>query len=165
MIFRLFSPHGHGQCKAMRYISKHEADVYLDKEEKHRADWGLRKRPWLLRFLQMSSLDYTTMEPIPVLAQCCGMVLYLFCFSLFLIENPDATFFSPQVDKNKEIDNNPKQPLLVKTTSREIYFSLKWNLKNKTTWIITSNMSRIISCTNTCMLNDYKLKQPQASEL
>lgn len=36
IIFRLFSPHGHGQCKAMRYISKHEADVYLDEEEKTR---------------------------------------------------------------------------------------------------------------------------------
>lgn len=41
MILRLFSPHGHGERKAMRYISKHEADVYLDKEEKtERAeDW------------------------------------------------------------------------------------------------------------------------------
>lgn len=34
------SPHGHGQRKAMRYISKHEADVYLDKEEKTQS--GLR---------------------------------------------------------------------------------------------------------------------------
>lgn len=73
----------------------------------------------------MSSLDCTTIEPIPVLAQCCGMVLYLFCFSLFLIENPDAMSFFPQVDKNKEIDNNLKQSPLVKTTRRKIYFSLK----------------------------------------
>ncbi len=58
---------------------------------KNRADRGWRKRPWLQRFIQMSSLDCTTMEPIPVLAQHCGMVLYLFCFSLFLIENPEAT--------------------------------------------------------------------------
>lgn len=76
----------------MRYISKHEADVYLDKEEKTQSgtedgEKGLDSS----FFLQMSSLDCTTMEPIPVLAQCCGMVIYLFCFSLFLIENPAAT--------------------------------------------------------------------------
>lgn len=59
------------------------------------------------------------MEPIPILAQCCGMALYLFSFSLFLIENPDAMSLFPQVDQNKEIDNNPKQLALVKTTSRK----------------------------------------------
>lgn len=46
MIFRLFSPYGHGQCKAMRYISKHEADVYLDKEEKIQR--GLRAKKKVL---------------------------------------------------------------------------------------------------------------------
>lgn len=56
IIFRLFSPHGHGQCKAMRYISKHEADVYLDKEEKKTGPW---KGPRLRRRLQMSRLHWS----------------------------------------------------------------------------------------------------------
>lgn len=65
------------------------------------------------------------MEPIPVLAQCCGTIPYLFCFALFLIENPDATSFFPPADKNKEIGNNLKTVSLVKTTGRKIYFSLE----------------------------------------
>lgn len=38
-----YFPHSHGQCKAMRYISKHEADVYLDKEEKNWAERWRKK--------------------------------------------------------------------------------------------------------------------------
>lgn len=132
MILRLFSPHGHGQCKAMRYISKHEADVYLDKEEKTHS----RLRPRLRCFLQMSSLDSTTMELVPILAQCCGMALCIYmcvcvcvflfflAFPLFLSKNPDAVSLFPQADKNKEIDNNLKQSAFLETNSRKIYFSL-----------------------------------------
>lgn len=70
----------------MRYISKHGADVYLDKEEKkkHKTEG---KGPRLQRRLQMSRLRSAMAESIPVLAQCRGMVLHLFEFSLFLIEN------------------------------------------------------------------------------
>ena len=77
----------------MRYISKHEADVYLDKEKKNTQSrlWTDKKRPQLQRFFQMSSLDRAAVEPIPVLVQCCGMDQYLFYFSLFLIEKPEAT--------------------------------------------------------------------------
>lgn len=56
------------------------------------------------------------MEPIPVyLHNAAGFVPYLFSFSLFPIENPDAASHLPQMDKNKEIDNNLKQSPLVKT--------------------------------------------------
>lgn len=58
IIFRLFSPHGHGQCKAMRYISKREADVYLDKEEEEK-NTGAWKGPWIRRRLQMSRLHWS----------------------------------------------------------------------------------------------------------
>lgn len=54
----------------------------------------------------MSNSDCAAMEPIPVLAQCCGMVQCLFYFSLFLIKKSS---FSPQMGKNKESDNNLKQ--------------------------------------------------------
>lgn len=84
IIFRLFSPHGHGQCKAMRYISKHEADVYLDKGGKKKTKHRAVERA----STPTASSNVTfALESIPVLAQCRGMVLHLFEFSLFLIEN------------------------------------------------------------------------------
>lgn len=76
----------------MRYISKHEADVYLDKGEKTQSGLRTEKKastPVLSSNVKFGLRDQ--MEPIPVLAQCCGMVLYLLSFSLFLIENPEAT--------------------------------------------------------------------------
>lgn len=85
----------------MRYISKHEADVYLDKEGKTH-EWTEEGEKGLNSgsFLQMSSSDCAAMEPIPVLAQCCGMVQCLFYFSLFLIKkNPEATFLTTNGQK------------------------------------------------------------------
>lgn len=114
MILRLFSPHSHGQRKAMRYISKHEADVYLDKEEKTQS--GLRTDEKALTPALSSNVKFG-LHYNRANSRSCTMMwdgLYLFCFSLFLIENPDAMSFFLQVDNNKEIENNLKQSLLVK---------------------------------------------------
>lgn len=70
----------------MRYISKHGADVYLDKEAKKKKKTE-GKGPRLRRRLQMSRLCSAMAESTPVLAQCRGTLLHLFEFSLFLIEN------------------------------------------------------------------------------
>lgn len=73
----------------MRYISKHGADVYLDKEEEEKKHKTEGKGP--RRRLQMSRLRRAMAESIPVLAQCRGTLLHLFEFSLFLIENSGET--------------------------------------------------------------------------
>lgn len=143
MIFRLFSPHGHGQCKAMRYISKHEADVYLDKEEKTQS--GLRtEKKGLDSSAFFKCQVWTTLQwsQFPFLHNAVGRscVCFAFLYSSLKIRMQGL---SPQMGKNKEIDNNLKQSPLVKTASRKIYYTLKLNLKNKTTWIITSNMSHL----------------------
>lgn len=69
----------------MRYISKHGADVYLDKEEERK---NTRPREKGLDSDAVFKCHVCAMaESIPVLAQCRGTVLHLFEFSLFLIEN------------------------------------------------------------------------------
>lgn len=129
MIFRLFSPLGHGQCKAMRYISKHEADVYLDKRRRkktHSEENGLDSSV----FFKYQA--WMTTEPNLLLAQCCGMELHLFSFPPVFVEDPDATSLFPQGGKNKEIDNNLKQFELVKTArfrTEKFTSNLSWEPK------------------------------------
>lgn len=142
MIFRLFSPHGHGQCKAMRYISKHEADVYLDKEEKTQSlDWGRRKRPQLQHCLQNVTfcLHYNGAN-----SRSCTMLwdgpIFVLLFSIphWKSRGNVSHHKWTKIRKLTIIRNS----LVVKTTSGKIHYTLKWDLQNKT-WIITSSMSHL----------------------
>lgn len=128
MIFRLFSPHGHGQCTAMRYISKHEADVYLDKEEKTQRGLSTeKKRPRLQRFLQMSRF-WTALQwrQFPFLHNAVG--LYLFSFSRFLIEIRHANVNHHKWTRIRKLTITWNRLPLWKTAGRKYIKHL--NLKN-----------------------------------
>ena len=106
MILRLFSPHGHGQCKAMRYISKHEADVYLDKEEKTQRTEKKAWTPALSSNVKLG-LHYNGANS-RFLHNAVGWsyICFAFLYSSLKIQRQRL---SPQMDKNKETDDNLKQ--------------------------------------------------------
>lgn len=55
----------------------------------------------------MASSNVTfALESIPVLAQCRGMVLHLFDFSLFLIENAGETSLATNRQEKKSKEGN-----------------------------------------------------------
>ena len=100
------------------------------RKNKARAEHRERKASTPALSSNVKVLDCTTMETIPVLAQCCGIVFVL----LFSIPHWNSTCkrLPPQMDKNKEIDNNLKQTPLVKTAGRKYikHFNLKNNINH-----------------------------------
>lgn len=128
MIFRLFSPHGHGQCKAMRYISKHEADVYLDKEEKTERTKDGEKKALTSAF--SSNVKFWTAlqwSQFPFLHNAVGWSCVCFAFLYSSLKSRGNISYHnwTKIGKLTIIWNS----LLLKTASRKIYYTHKWNLK------------------------------------
>lgn len=73
-----------------------------------------KKRPWLQPFIQMSSLCSFTMEPVWILAQCSGTVLYLCGVPLFFTEEAGRNSYRGEI-----------WDIIVQTNISKVYLLLK----------------------------------------
>lgn len=90
----------------MRYISKHEADVYLDKEEKTQ-EWTEDGEKGLdsSSFFKCQAWTALQWSQFPFLHNAVEWFCVYFTF-LYSSSKIQRQRFSPQMGKNKETDNN-----------------------------------------------------------
>lgn len=104
----------------MRYISKHEADVYLDKEEKTERTEDGEKGLDSSAFFKCQVWTALQWSQFPFLHNAVGWSYICFAF-LYSSLKIQRQHLSPQMDKNKETDINLKQS---PCENRKIYYTL-----------------------------------------